>query len=486
MLKILGFEKPAKVHVIWLIGFFALLIRLLLMNYAEETDSDAVSRAFTSWNWAADPFWFKTSVWAPFHYYLVGSGFLIWKDILLLPKVLHILFSVVMLFPFYYFTKREFNKPGAIYATIFLAFSPLIFRLGFQCLAEIPGLFFTVLAMNLLSKGVREENNVWLALSGISMTLAAGFRYEAWLMILLFTLVLIIARRWKGSWLFFLFAMIFPAVWMVQNYLSTGDPLFSFSANTDWTHKALGINDQVDFEAYLRRIWFFPFSLLIAVGPIVSWLIVKYLTSYAKNFRFRSFPDLWLIPLLAFFVVMLYNAIAGNLLLHHRFTGTLVILALPWVASVLKDFEKKAIIISVISVVLTIGLSFAYTIGGSNPIPRLKNQSVKQLVTEIKPVTTPGSKLVIDFIGWEDTWYTGLHSGAEPSDILMLGGEAYPPFSAERVEQLMHSPGRKILVVKEGSSLQQYLAENQILISSYKELFRQEEISVYISSIDQD
>jgi 4-amino-4-deoxy-L-arabinose transferase-like glycosyltransferase len=456
------------------------------MSFADETDSDAVSRAFTSWNWAADPYWFKTSVWAPFHYYLVGSGFLIWKDMLLLPKVLHILFSVFMLFPFYYFTKREFNKPGAIYATIFLAFSPLIFRLGFQCLAEIPGLFFTVLAMNLLSKGVREEKNVWLVLSGISLTIASGLRYEAWLIILLFTLVLIIARKWKGSLLFFLFAMIFPAVWMVQNYLATGDPLFSFSANTDWTHKALGINNHVDFEAYLRRIWFFPFSLLIAIGPIVSWLIVKFLAGYSKKFRFRSFPELWLIPLLAFFVVMLYNAIAGNLLLHHRFTGTLVILVLPWIAAVLKDFEKNTIRIAAISVVLTIGLSFAYTIGGSSPIPRLKNQSVKQLVSEIKPVTSRGSRLLIDFIGWEDTWYTGLHSGAKPSDILMLGGESYPPFSAERVEQFLLPPGDKIIVVKDGSSLQQYLAENQILSSSYKELFRQGDISVYKSSDNQD
>jgi 4-amino-4-deoxy-L-arabinose transferase-like glycosyltransferase len=486
MLKNTESGKQFNLLTVYLIAFIALLIRLLLMSFADETDSDAVSRVFTSWNWAADPYWFKTSVWAPFHYYLVGTGFLIWKDMLLLPKVLHILFSVFMLFPFYYFTKREFNKPGAMYATIFLAFSPLIFRLGFQCLAEIPGVFFTVLAMNLLSKGVREENNVWLALSGISMTLASGLRYEAWLIILLFALVLIIARKWKGSLMFFLFAMIFPAVWMAQNYLATGDPLFSFSANTDWTHKALGINDHVDFEAYLRRIWFFPFSLLIAIGPIVSWLIVKYLAGYAMNFRFRSFPDLWLIPSLAFFVVMLYNAIAGNLLLHHRFTSTLVILVLPWIAAVLKDFEKKAIRIAAISVVLTIGLSFAYTIGGSSPIPRLKNQSVKQLVSEIKPVATPGSKLVIDFIGWEDTWFTGLHSGAEPPDILMLGGESYPPFSAERVAQFLLPAVDKIIVVKDGSSLQQYLSENLILSSSYNELYRQGEISVYISSKDQD
>lgn len=476
------FGQIIRNNEIWLIAIAALIIKILLMRFTDETDPDAVSRAFTSWEWAKDPYWFKTSVWAPFHYYLVGSGFLLWKDIILLPKLLHILISVLLLFPFYFFTRREFNKPGAIIATIFLAFSPLILRLGFQCLAEIPGLFFVILAMNLLSKGIREEKINWLVLSGLSMTLAAGFRYEAWLMILLFTLVLIIARRWKGSFLFFFFAMIFPAIWMVQNYLATGDPLFSFNANTEWTHKALGINDHVDFEVYLRRIWFFPFSLLIALGPIVLWLVVKYLAGYAKKFRVRLFPGLWLIPLLAFFIVMLYNAIAGNLLLHHRFTGTLIVLSLPWVAAVLKDFEKKTVRLAAISVALTIGLSFAYTIGGSAPIPRLKNQSVKQLVSELKTATYPGAKLVIDFIGWEDTWYTGLHSGAEPSDILMLGGEMHTTSQDKRVEQFLQLPGDRIIVVKDGSSLHNYLIENQILISSYKELFRQGDISVYSSS----
>ncbi len=482
MVEILGFEKPPKVPVIWMIAFFALLIRLLLMNYADETDADAVSRVFTAWEWAKGPYWFKTSVWAPFHYYLIGTGFLIWKDIILLPKLLNILLSVLLLFPFYYFSKREFNKPGAIYATIFLAISPIVFRLGFLSLAEIPGLLFLILAMNLLSKGVRENNNQSLALSGISMTLASGLRYESWLLILLFTIMLLLAKRWKGSTLFFMFAMIFPAIWMFQNFQATGDPLFSFHANTEWTHKALGINDNVDFEAYLRRTWFFPFSWLIALGPIVAWLIVKYLVGRIKKFRTQSFPDLWLVPLVVFFGVMLYNAIAGNLLLQHRFAGTLVILSLPWIAAVLKDVERKTIRTVLISVILTIGLSFTYTIGGSNPIPRLKNQDVKQLANRLNQEIHIGPKLVIDFIGWEDTWYTGLHSGAEPSDILMLGGESYPAFPADRVGQMLQTGGRQILVVKDGSSLHQFLLEKGYLSGQFKSLFRQGEITVYGSA----
>ncbi len=485
MLKITGSGKQKTEYAIYIIAFIALLIRLLLMGFAEETDADAVSRVFTSWEWAKDPFWYKTSVWAPFHYYLVGSGFLVWKDMIVLPKVINILLSVLMIFPFYFFTRREFNKQGALYAAIFLTISPLLFRLGFLSLAEIPGLFFLVLAMNMLSMGVREGKISLLALSGVSMTIASGMRYESWLLILLFTLMLVLGKRWKESVVFFLFAMIFPVIWMVQNYLATGDPLFSFHANTEWTHKALGINDHVDFEATLRRIWFFPFSWLIALGPVVCWLIVKHFGSMIRKFRIGSFPDLWLIPLLIFFGVMLYNSIAGNLLLHQRFTGTLIVLSLPWIAAVLKDFEKKTIKTVVISVVLTVGLSFVYTIGGSKPIPRLKNQPIKQIVTKVSTSTSADTRLIVDFIGWEDTWYTGLHSGAAPAHIMMFGGENLPDFPAGRLEEVLQPKGNVIIIVKDHSPLRNYLQEKQILTSRFTEMVRLDDITVYSASSQQ-
>lgn len=463
---------------IFVIALVALLIRLVLMNFAQEVDADAVSRVFSSWEWAKSPYWFKTSVWAPFHYYLVGSGLLIWKDILLLPKILNILLSVLMLFPFYYFVRREFNRAGAVYATISLTLSPILFRLGFLCLAEIPGLFFMITAMNFLSKGIRENKNHWMALSGVAMTIAAGFRYESWLIILLFALIIMMGRRWKGSLTFLLFALIFTVIWMLQNYLSTGDPLFSFHANTDWTHISLGINDNVDFEAYLRRLWFYPFSFLIAVGPIAAWIIIRQTGGLILKFRFNRLPDLWLVPFLLFFGVMLYNSVAGNLLLQHRFTGTLVVLSLPWIAAVLKDFEMKTIRTAIISLLLMIGLSFVYTIGGTSPVPRLKNQAVKELVSVVQKATTPETVLVVDFIGWEDTWYTGLHSGAEPSNILMLASGANIGLPADRLKLLLDSSENKMLIIRDDSDLHLFLRENQELVMDSKELYRKDQVAL--------
>lgn len=478
MFKITDSGKQLNKYTIYFIAFIALIIRLLIMHLADETDPDAVSRVFTSWEWAKDPFWYKTSVWAPFHYYLTGSGFFIWKDIILLPKVLNILLSVAMIFPFYFFVKREFNKQGAVYASVFLVFSPLIFRLGFLSLAEIPGLLFLVLAMNLISKGVRENVSHFFILSGLSMTIASGFRYESWLLILLFTLMIFLGGRSKSGIIFFIFAMIFPVIWMIQNHLTSGDFLYSFHANTEWTHKAMGINNDVDFEAYLRRLWFFPFSWFITIGPVIAWLLIKHIPKGIRKIRINVFPDLWIVPLLGFLMVMLYNSIAGNLLLHHRFTATLVVLSLPWIASIMKETKRKTITLTLVSLVLTIGLSFVYPIGGVGPVPRLKNQEIKQLAEIISAESSSTGKLIIDFTGWADTWYIGLHSGFQPSNVLMYGGEKQSAFSSEEITEMIRTSDNIVFVVKDGSALSRFLSDNPDISDEITELIRQREISV--------
>ena len=466
---------------VFLMAAVLLLVRLILLNWSDETDADGVSRVFTSWNWAKDPFWFKTSIWAPFHYYLIGTGFLIWKELILVPKIIHLAFSVLLLFPFYYFTRREFNRPGAVFATVLLAFSPLILRLGFLSLAEIPALFFVILAMNLLSKANQTEKLHWYLLAGVSMTVAAGFRYESWLLILLFSFMVFLRRRFSGGMLFLATSLIFPVTWMIQSQLYTGDPLFSFHANSDFIRNVLGINAKVDFEATLRRVWFFPFSFLIAVGPVVVWFFLKRLVTTIKNLRNLKFPDLWIIPLIIFLMVMIYNAVAGKLLLHHRFTATLVVLALPWIALDFDSFERKTFMKVLFSLGLTILLSIVYTIGGTSPLPRLKNQPVKQLTPFLQETAQKDSKLIIDFIGWEDTWYIGLHSGFDPEDILMLGNENEATASSARFTEFADCQCRRVFVVRDQSVMMSYILDNQRNNIQPVEEFQSDHLRVFIA-----
>ena len=111
---------------IYILVIIVLTIKLILLPYSQTVNADAVSRIFNSISWMEKPPWIKTSIWAPFHFYINGIGLFIWNDRVITPKVINILFSSFTLIPFYLFTKREFNKNGALVATIFLLY-PLFY-----------------------------------------------------------------------------------------------------------------------------------------------------------------------------------------------------------------------------------------------------------------------------------------------------------------------------------------------------------------------
>ena len=48
------------------------------------------------------------------------------------------------------------------------------------------------------------------------MTVAAGFRYEAWLVMAPFFTVIFLRKNYKHAILFGLFAILFPLVWMAR------------------------------------------------------------------------------------------------------------------------------------------------------------------------------------------------------------------------------------------------------------------------------
>ena len=124
------------------------ILKLFLLPITQTNDADAISRIFLSIEWMENPIWIKTDVWGPLHYYLNGIFLSIWEDRVIVPKLINLVLSVAYLIPFYYFTKREFNEKGAIYATILLAFCPVLFGTSFLALSNTPFLFFLILSIN--------------------------------------------------------------------------------------------------------------------------------------------------------------------------------------------------------------------------------------------------------------------------------------------------------------------------------------------------
>ena len=473
-------RENAKIF--WLAGG-VLLLKLILLPFVQNTDADAVLRVFGAQEWKEHPVWISSGVWGPFHFYLNGIALMIWNNTIYAPVILNVLLSTFTLFPFYYFTRREFNEKGAFISTIFLAICPILFRISFLPLSETPYLLFIVLTMNFISKGLREERIIIYLLAGFCLTLASGFRYEAWLLIILFGVMIVLTGKWKEAFLFGSVALIFPLIWLVQNYSTTSNALFSFQLAFD----AMNNKEDLHFVSYLRRTWFFPFSWMIALGPPAAWITIRIIFgSYIKVNR-NLYRIIWTIPLFGVYLFFYYNALKGSLLLQHRFTGTLVVLSLPYFALYFKEISKKKTKNAFLFVIATIGLSFAWNTYGVKPLPRLKDQSGDKVSKLIENKIEKNSALIVDFWNWENTYYIAHRSKLPLNNIAIIFGTKNSDIQKERIQHLLNDHPGGVILLKKNSPLfnDAIIKGDQLRFKWYdgslefSELFQNNEVFVY-------
>jgi hypothetical protein len=394
---------------------------------------------------------------------------MIWDNIVYTPKLVNILFSVLTLFPFFFFTKREFNAQGAIIATIFFGICPILFRNSFMGLSETPYLFLLVLSLNLISKALRENCTKSIVLAGLAITLASGFRYEAWFILLLISFILLFVD-WKKALIFGAFAMIFPIVWIYSEWHATGLFPFSIEGNAGLKmSKGMNVaanNAHLDVESLLRRIWFFPFSWLIAVGIPVAYLLIKPLFVDIFKKSTEKLHKIWALLFVLTLVFFIYNSIQGALLIQHRFIGTLVVFSLPFIAVYFDENHKNGIRKAVIFGALTVGLSFVYNTSGITPIPRLKDQQKAKFINEVNTVLKPNDVLIIDFVGWDYSYYYALRTDLKRSNIILVEDAALSTPPIELIDKILaENKTVYILSNKESNLINSLQGKNIELIS---------------------
>lgn len=437
-------------RIYWLV-FFTILIKLIFLPFAQNIDADVTSRIFISQDWANNPHWINSGNWLPLHFYLNGIFLSFINDPIYLPKIINILISSFALIPFFFFTRRLFNENGAFIATIFLAICPVLFHNSFLALSETPYLFFLVLSLNFLLKGIQKNSYLFILFSGLSITIAGGFRYEAWVLAGILGLLLLLLHKWKQALLFLCIAFIFPIIWLTTSVIDTGNALNSFN----WAIDAVHTNKAVELESILRRIWFFPFSWMISLGPIVAFLVIKTFVKYFKHRAEYRTLILWSLPFFIMFIIIQFNTFIGSLLLQHRFTGTLTILSLPFIAEYFKEINSKKIKHAIIIGFVTVGLSFAYNTKGVKPIPRLHDQEAVTISQIIKANSDKDSYLILDFVGWENTYYIALQSRQDRQNIYFIQEKTHQESTLNKIKGLIDSHQKGFILLRKHSEIYQ-------------------------------
>ena len=463
------------------------ILKLSLLPFAQTTDADAVSRVFLSLNWLEHPHWIKTSVWAPFHFYITGFALYLWNDLVYSPKVVNLIFSSLTLIPFYFFTKREFNKNGAFIAAVFLAFSPVLFRNSFLALSETPYLFFLMLSLNYLSRGIRENSQGFIALAGVSITIAAGLRYEAWLLMIILGAVLLVYKKWRLVPVYSLTSLLFPISWIISNWMETGNPMHGIQGNYKWTLEMMGNNDYIDLEEYARRIWFFPFAWMIAIGIPTGFIILKTLfKGYLTKTRSLKII-IYSLPFLIMFGFFMYNAFKGVLLLQQRFSGTLVMLSLPFIAMFFERLDAKKVKQAIGFGLFPVIMSFLWNTSGVKMLPRLQDQSAVEITTISNKNLSYTSALIIDNLGWENTYYIALNTNIPHQNILINGGAKNSKIPFDRITDLIQNFQTGVVLLQKNSPLSNWILDENFEVNhkklKFKRIYENDEVICYRFSL---
>lgn len=464
------FDRVDKRNVL-VITIVSLAIRLVILPWSQTVQADAVSRVYIALSWLQHPHYITDGYWGPLHHYSNALFLWITDDLVVGPKLLNIILASLTVLPLYGFAKSVFrNRNGAVFVSLIYIMAPIVMRNSFQALSGVSYAFYVVTSMFFLAEGLRQNGNLkYAAIAGFAITLAAATRYEAWVVIAAFTLVAFLHKQWRFTAVFWFFAMLFPGSWMIGNQIEFGDFLYSVNQNDVWNIQREGINDSVDSVLLTQRLIFFPLSFLQNTSPITVGFILFGLGWSAYKRRLSKSQVLWLIPFLIMAAIFMQKAYAGTLMLQNRFTITWVVLLLPFAALVFdfSRYKKLRLVLAVFAVVTLFPMSYAWSLpkykewfGESNlalaldhlvvansqeleSVPRLRIEDTQALVNTINSHQY-GSGLVLDFIGWDRTFYVSLRS---PMYSYVTNGSKYGGIDFEYLNSYLNQNPKGLIML---------------------------------------
>jgi hypothetical protein len=320
-------------------------------------------------------------------------------------------------------------------------------------MSEISYLFFVILSLNALSKSLVEKKVAWAFGSGLLMTIAGGIRYESWILGTLIVGLLAYHKSPREALYFFLSFAIFPVYWLSSNLIHADDALSSFT----WAIDLSGSESSLSLESILRRIWWFPLSLMFAFGPVAFYFLSREFKHYPKDKLSRSL----LLVFAVFLVIWIVNALRGSLLLQHRFAVTLFLLSFPIIGF---HFQRKSKLLRTKTLIFSLSaffLAYAYSSKGARPIPRLKTHDAATISNEINENLTAESGFVCDFWNWQTTYYLPFATGLPLTQIRIIeDGQTLQTIEA-KLQSLMEMQPNGVIVISKDRTMETLVKENQ-------------------------
>jgi hypothetical protein len=318
-------------------------------------------------------------------------------------------------------------------------------------------LFFVILSIGILLKGLSEKKTGLILIAGLAMGIASGIRYESWLIGSFAIGIMLYRHSYKEALLFALPFVAIPIYWLGSNLAQTDDALNSFN----WAIESSNLKSIKSTESFFRRIWWYPLSLVFAFGPFAFYFFVVEVKKAIKARKVEKTKFIFVLFITAIFALWLFNALRGSLLLQHRFTITLFLLSFPFLGYYLKRTKRNPAAMTLLFSATAFLLAFVYSSKGARPIPRLLTDDAQEVSEIIQANLEPTSGLICDFWNWETTYYIPFSTGLTEDNFEIIQKEDSREMTIDKISDVLETFDKGVILVNKNRLLNELLMEQQ-------------------------
>lgn len=319
------YQEKLAIMLIWLVAF---LIRLGLLVVTDDFHGVSAGRILNAELIIKNnlPFMqYYIPVHPPLHVLLLTAVLKIFNAPFLAPRLISLFFGSFLIFPFYYYVKKVFDKKIAFFSIIAVAIYSQHIVYSIIATSEVIFHFFLFLSLGSCINFSASGKKGFLYLSALAIGLAGLCRYEGWAFI---PVMAIFFRKNKTNLgIFLLVSLILPGSWMFINHLCGGDALLFLNTNNfnvplqfNW------IRSQGAKIDLLYKLLFWPRSLSATLGiPLFFAGITGVIYCLIK--REKVFYAGMFLTLFLFFV---FSTVQERLYLQPRYSVTLGLMLIPF------------------------------------------------------------------------------------------------------------------------------------------------------------
>jgi len=306
-------------------------VRVLSFFYSTNTGGDASARVALTAAWLEHPDWRVIfDSYPPGHFWLIGAFALLIHNVTLAGRLLSLLLGIGSLFVLWKLARLVYGSAAALFSLVIFSLYSMHIAYSTTSSSEVSYLFFMLFSAWLLFSYLRQEAGaLWkLAASGILISISESIRFEAWIIFLGLSLLLVAdiwnkwdrKQRFRVSQLFPLAVFgiaggIWPAFMMWYCQRTFGDPMYLI----DWTQVRVQHVLATNHSPRAYELLLMPGVLLLTLSPLaLAAALYGLVNSWTLPLQ-RSFAAL----VLFFFAVQNYQLFKGATVAVARYTLTM-------------------------------------------------------------------------------------------------------------------------------------------------------------------